>query len=63
MGQKIRSMEGVLCFALAVYESGQSDFAEHLLSILSKYSPDEYWARASKERLFLIENSKKVLVR
>jgi len=62
-GKKYEVWKGFYVFALAVYESGQSDFAEHLLSILSKYSPDEYWARASKERLFLIENSKKVMVR
>lgn len=62
-GKKYDVWKGFYVFALAVFESGQTKFAENLLAILSKYSPDEYWAKASKERIFIIENSKKVLVR
>ncbi len=62
-GKKYDVWKGFYIFALAVYESGQTDFALSLLSKLSEYSPDDYWAKASKERIIIIENTQKVFVR
>lgn len=62
-GSKYGVWEGFYIFALSVYESDQSEFAEQLLTIISLYSPDEYWARAAQKSLVHIQNTKKILVK
>ncbi len=61
-GIKYDVWKGFYIFALSVFKSGQSNFAQELLSVLAQYSPDEYWARTSKEQLFIIQNTQKVFV-
>lgn len=61
-GKKYDVWKGFYIFSLSVYDSGQTDFAEKLLSVLSQYCPDVYWSRASKEKLVSIQSTQKVLV-